>query len=165
MTLDNTVCLKGPVKKYLPIARDTKQPITQDKCHFLHQIGTFLSPVSKISNYHSEIIPLCRLWRCINMNLIVTRTTKVVLEAHKYEDIENAIKIKDQKILQENQNDNFSVAKCRIYLKPCFSLEFVCFLETYLRKLINFDHGGPPEDSFSPRVPKMSPFRGPFGRP
>ena len=32
----NTVCLKGPVKKYLPIAWARNQPITYDKCHFLH---------------------------------------------------------------------------------------------------------------------------------
>ena len=30
------------------------------------------------------------------------------LEVHKYEDIENALKIKDWKMTQENQNDNFS---------------------------------------------------------
>ena len=43
------------------------------------------------------------------------------LEVHKYkyEDIENAIKIKDWKMAQENQKDNFAVAKYRIYLKPC----------------------------------------------
>ena len=41
------------------------------------------------------------------------------LEVHKYEDIENALKIKDLKMPQENQNDDFSVAKCRIYLKTC----------------------------------------------
>ena len=40
-------------------------------------------------------------------------------EVQKYEDIENAIKIKDLKMPQEYPNDNFSVAKCRIYLKPC----------------------------------------------
>ena len=30
------------------------------------------------------------------------------LEVHKYEDIENALKIKDWKMPQKNQNDNFS---------------------------------------------------------
>ena len=65
---------------------------------------------------------------------------------------------------QENQNDNFSVAKCRIYLNPCCKFELVCFLETYQRKVINLDHGGTPEDPFSARVSKISPFRGPFGR-
>ena len=30
------------------------------------------------------------------------------LEVHKYEDIENALEIKDWKMPQENQNDNFS---------------------------------------------------------
>ena len=47
-------------------------------------------------------------------------------------------------------------AKCRIYLKPCLKFEFVCFLETYLRKFIDLDHGRTPEDPFSPRVPKIS---------
>ena len=47
---------------------------------------------------------------------------------------------------QENQNDNFSVAKCRIYLNPCCKFELVCFLKTYLRKFINLDHGGTAED-------------------
>ena len=32
----NTVCLKGPVKKYLPIARARNWPITLDRCHFLY---------------------------------------------------------------------------------------------------------------------------------
>ena len=41
------------------------------------------------------------------------------MQVHKYEDIENGIKIKDKKMPPKNQNDNFSVAKCRIYLKPC----------------------------------------------
>ena len=47
-------------------------------------------------------------------------------------------------------------AKCRIYLKPCCKLEFVCFLETYLRNFINLDHGGTPEDPFSSGMPKLS---------
>jgi len=47
-------------------------------------------------------------------------------------------------------------AKCHIYLKPCCKIEFVCFLETYLRKFINLDHGGTPEDPFSQRAPKIS---------
>ena len=38
------------------------------------------------------------------------------LEVHKHEDIENALKIKDEKMSQENQNDHFSVAKSWIYL-------------------------------------------------
>ena len=57
---------------------------------------------------------------------------------------------------QENQNDNFSVAKCWIYLKTCCKFEFFCFLETFDRKFINLDHGGTLEDPFSPRVPKTS---------
>ena len=35
-----TVCPKGPVKKYLPIARARKQPITLDGCHF-HRVGPY----------------------------------------------------------------------------------------------------------------------------
>ena len=57
---------------------------------------------------------------------------------------------------QENQNDHFSVAKCRIYLNQCVKFELVCFLETYLRKFINMYNGGTPEDPFSTRVPKIS---------
>ena len=38
------------------------------------------------------------------------------MQVHKYVDVENGIKIKDKKMPQKNQNDNFSVAKCRIYL-------------------------------------------------
>ena len=56
-------------------------------------------------------------------------------------------------------------AKFGIYFKPCCTFEFVCFLETYQRKFIDLDHGGSPEDPFSPKVPKISQFRGPFGRP
>ena len=41
-------------------------------------------------------------------------------------------------------------------VKKYLPIEFVCFLETYLRKFIHFDHGGTPEDPFSPRVPKIS---------
>ena len=33
--LCTTVCLKGPVKKYLPIARARNQTITYNRCHFL----------------------------------------------------------------------------------------------------------------------------------
>ena len=47
-------------------------------------------------------------------------------------------------------------AKCQMYLKSCCKSEFVNFLETYLQKFINMDHGGTPEDPFSPRVPKIS---------
>ena len=65
---------------------------------------------------------------------------------------------------QENQNDDFSIAKCQIYLKPCCKFDFVCFLETYLRKFINLDDGGTPDDPFSPRVPKST-SRGPFRHP
>ena len=36
------------------------------------------------------------------------------LEVHRYEDIENALKIKNLKMPLENQNENFSVAKCLI---------------------------------------------------
>ena len=41
------------------------------------------------------------------------------MQVHKYVDVENGIKIKDKKMPQKIQNDNFSVAKCPIYLKPC----------------------------------------------
>ena len=47
---------------------------------------------------------------------------------------------------QEDQNDNFSVAKCRIYLNPCCKFELVSFLKTYLRNFINLDHGVTPDD-------------------
>ena len=78
------------------------------------------------------------------------------LEVHKYDYIGNALKIKDGKRLQENQDDNFSESRMLIYLKPCCKFEFVCFLETYLRKFINLDYGGTQEDPFSPSVPKIS---------
>ena len=45
---------------------------------------------------------------------------------------------------QENLNYNFSVAKCQIYLNRHCKFQLVCFLETYLRKFINLDHGGTP---------------------
>ena len=61
----------------------------------------------------------------------------------------------DLKVPLYNQNFNFSLAKCWIYLKLCCKFEFVRFLQTYIRTFINFDHGGTPEDPFSPRVPKI----------
>ena len=57
---------------------------------------------------------------------------------------------------QENQNDNFSESQMPDLPQTCSKFDFVCFLETYLRKFINWDNGGAPEDPFSPRVPKIS---------
>ena len=81
------------------------------------------------------------------------------LEVHKYEDIENALKIKDWKMPQENQMISSLKAKCPIYRKPCFKFELGSFLETYLRKFIDLEHERTSEDPFS-----QGPLRGPFGR-
>ena len=81
----------------------------------------------------------------------------LALEMHKYDDIENALKIKDWKMPQEKMKMIISPKpKCRNYLKPCCKFGLVYFLETYQRKLINMDHGGSADDPFSTKVPKIS---------
>ena len=52
------------VKNYLLISRTTKQPVSWDRCLFVHQKCTFWYLVSKDFNNYSVIKHLWRLWRC-----------------------------------------------------------------------------------------------------
>ena len=74
-------------------------------------------------------------------------------------------KDKGLKNAQENQNNDFSVAKSKIYLNSCSTFELVCFLKTNLRKFINLDCGRTPEDQGYLKSVSQGPFWGKFGRP
>ena len=72
-----TVCPKGPVKKYLPIARARNLYNLGQMSFSLLDLDIWISSFKNIKLSFSN-------YPCLQ-----------ALEVHKYEDIENAIKIKD----------------------------------------------------------------------
>ena len=69
ISMQPTGCSLETVKNYLLINQATKQPISWDRCLFVHQICTFWYLVSKNFNSYSVIFNLRRLWRCKTLEI------------------------------------------------------------------------------------------------
>ena len=76
--LEHTVCPKGPLKKYLPIARARKQP----------------NKMGQMSFYPLDWDILTLNFKNIKLSFSNYPSLQA-LEVHKYEDKEKALKIKD----------------------------------------------------------------------
>ena len=102
---DNTGLSVGTVKNFLLIARARKQPISWDRCLFVHQTRTFWYLVSQKINNHSVIIHLWRLLRCISVKILKIHWKLMILKS-------------------QYCFANISITKARIFMK--FKLKLLC---------------------------------------
>ena len=79
--LCNTGCSLETVKNYLLMNRATKQPVSWDRCLFVHQICTFWYLVSKKFNTYTVIIHLWRLWRCKTVDVYKIHWKLMILKS------------------------------------------------------------------------------------